>query len=126
MNIIRIVDIVGSPDCTVPEDARKVLQAITNALRETQQVTISFSGVEDLTPRFLIVAIGQLYSEFPRAELKAKLRVVEISQDDLALLKRVVERAREFFLTKSSKLDEIIRDEPELLVEKLRQYQLEM
>ena len=97
MDIIRIVDIVGSSNCVNPEDGKKVLQAITNALREKQQVTISFSGVEDLIPRFLNVAIGQLYGRFPKAELKAKLRVVDASQDDLALLKRVVERAKEFY-----------------------------
>lgn len=94
---VKITDIVGSPNCVNPEDGRKVFQVIAKALREEWQVTISLENIEDLTSRFLNSAIGQLYGEFPEEALKKQLKVVDANQDDLALLKRVVERAKEYF-----------------------------
>jgi len=94
---VKITDIVGSPNCVNPEDGRKVFQVLVKALREERQVTISLGNIEDLTSRFLNLAIGQLYGEFSETELKEKLRVIDANQDDLALLKRVVERAKEYF-----------------------------
>jgi ribosomal protein S3AE len=68
---------------------------IAEALGAKHQVTISLGDIEDLTSRFLNSAIGQLYNEFSEAEVKAKLKVAnDANQDDLALLKRVVERAK--------------------------------
>ncbi len=96
---VKITDIVGSPICINPEDGRKVFQVIVKALRAKQKVTVSLRDIEDLTSRFLNSAIGQLYNEFSEEEVKAKLEVANDgpNQDDLALLKRVVERAKEFF-----------------------------
>jgi ribosomal protein S3AE len=94
---VKITDIVGSPSCINPEDGEKVFQVIAEALRAEKSVTIFLGGIEDLTSRFLNSAIGQLYGEFSEEEIKAKLRVTEANQDDLALLKRVVERAKEYF-----------------------------
>ncbi len=95
---VKMTDIVGSQSCINPEEGKKVFQVIAKALRAKQQVTISLGNIEDLTSRFLNAAIGQLYGEFSEEELKAKLKVAgDANQDDLALLKRVVERAKEFF-----------------------------
>ena len=58
---------------------------------------MSFRGVTDLTSAFLNVAVGQLYGEFTEEEIRAKLSVTDASPDDLELLKRVVDRAKEFF-----------------------------
>ncbi len=97
LEVVKITDIVGSPSCINPEEGKKVFQVIAKALRAKHQVTISLGNIEDLTSRFLNSAIGQLYGEFSEEELRAKLKVVNANQDDLALLKRVVERAKEYF-----------------------------
>lgn len=94
---IKIIDIVGDTICANPNDGRKVFHVLADALSGNEHVIISFSGIEDLTARFLNVAIGQLYSEFSSEEIRVKLKIIEANQDDLALLKRVVENAKEFF-----------------------------
>ena len=52
-----------------------------------------------LTPAFLNAAIGQMYGEFPEAQIKANLSVADMEPDDLELLKRVVDSAKDYFKT---------------------------
>lgn len=95
--IISIVEIVGSGHCTASEDGQKLYQAIKSRLQENKNVVLSFKNVEDLTSAFLNTAIGQLYSDLSEQNIKEYLSVIDVSQENLVLLKRVVERAKEFF-----------------------------
>jgi len=94
---IALVAIVGDGDCTSSEDGQKVYEAIVEVLRAGNKVQLSFKGVEDLTSAFLNAAVGQLYKEYSEEDLKAKLSPTDFTQDDLSILKRVVERAKDFF-----------------------------
>ena len=60
-------------------------------------MALSFMNVTSLTSAFLNAAIGQLYGEFSEEEIRAKLTVKDMEQDDLVLLKRVVETAKAYF-----------------------------
>lgn len=94
---IRIFDIVGSGHCTASEDGQKIFQTIKKNVKEGKRIILSFENVEDLTSAFLNAAVGQLYSEFSEQQIKECLSVIDTKQEDLVLLKRVVERAKEFF-----------------------------
>jgi len=94
---LRIVDIVGSGFCFASDDGQKVYDAIVAQLREGRSVCLSFAGADALTSAFLNVAVGQLYGAYTQAEIRAKLTIADACQDDLVLLKRVVDRAKEFF-----------------------------
>jgi hypothetical protein len=95
---MRITEIASSKFCTASEDGQKVHARIAEALRSGCTVRLSFKDVQDLTSAFLNSAVGQLYGEFTEAELRAKLLPpIDASADDLTLLKRVVDRAKEFF-----------------------------
>lgn len=87
-------EIVGSPLCVASDDGQKVHDRIAAAMREKHKVNLSFLNVTSLTSAFLNAAIGQLYGEFPEEAIKASLQVSDMAQDDLALLKRVVETAK--------------------------------
>jgi hypothetical protein len=50
-----------------------------------------------LTSAFLNNAIGRLYGKFKKDYIKSKLRVSDMSKNDMALLKIVVDRAKSFF-----------------------------
>lgn len=93
---IHLVSIVGSGICVAPEDADKVFREILKALERGKNVQISFDGVEDLTSLFVNTAIGQLYNKFSEEDLKARLSVVHASPQDLATLKRSIDRAKEY------------------------------
>jgi hypothetical protein len=94
---IMVFEVVGSGICVSSDDGQTVHDRIAAALREGKKVKLSFLNVESLTSAFLNAAIGQLYGQFPEEMIRGALSVADMEQDDLALLKRVVETAKEFF-----------------------------
>lgn len=90
-------EIVGSPLCVASDDGQRIFQRIAAALKEGRTVTVSFRNVTSLTSAFLNAAIGQLYGSFSQEEIRARLKVKDMAPADLALLKRVVETAKEYF-----------------------------
>ncbi len=95
--VLSILEIVGSPLCVASDDGQKVYDRIAAALKEGQNVTVSFLNVTSLTSAFLNAAIGQLYGSFSEDQVRSKIRVTDLQPDDLALLKRVVDTAKEYF-----------------------------
>lgn len=94
---LSLFEIVGSSRCVASDDGQKVHDRIAAALQQGRGVVISFSNVTSLTSAFLNAAIGQLYSSFAAEQIRAKLKVKDIEPDDRALLKRVVDTAKDYF-----------------------------
>lgn len=96
---LRIADIAGGGSCVASEDGDKVYDAIVAAIRAEKRIHLSFAGVQDLTSAFLNAAVGQLYKgDLPDDIIRSSLAPpIDASPEDLILLKRVVERAKEFF-----------------------------
>jgi len=95
---IKITDVIGGKLCIASDDGDKVYQEIARALKAGKKIKLSFEGVNDLTSAFLNAAVGQLYKgEIPLEQISESIKPVGASSDDLHLLKRVVDRAKEFF-----------------------------
>lgn len=94
---LSVFEIVGSHLCVASDDGEKVHELIAATLRERRSATVSFLHVSSLTAAFLNAAIGQLYGTFSEERIRAKLRVKDMQPDDLALLKRVVDTAKQYF-----------------------------
>ena len=96
---LEISTIVGSGLCVAASDGQKVYREIEKAIASGKVVQLSFQGVEDLTSAFLNCAVGQLYGKFSEQEIKDKLSVREdsVAPEDLMLMKRVTDRAKDFF-----------------------------
>ena len=94
---LSVFEIVGSQLCVASHDGQKVYDRIASALKEDRSVTVSFVNVSGVTSAFLNAAIGQLYGTFREGEIRSRLRVKDMQPDDLALLKRVVETAKQYF-----------------------------
>lgn len=94
---LSVFEIVGSPLCVASDDGQRVYDRIASALKEDRNVTLSFINVSSLTSAFLNAAIGQLYGSFSEDQIRSQLKVKDMQPDDLALLKRVVETAKEYF-----------------------------
>ena len=94
---LSVFEIVGSPLCVASDDGQRVYDRIASALKEDRNVTVSFVNVSSLTSAFLNAAIGQLYGSFSEDQIRSQLKVKDMQADDLALLKRVVETAKEYF-----------------------------
>ena len=94
---ISVYEVVGSTLCVASDDGQKVHDRVATALDNGRLATISFLNVTGLTSAFLNAAIGQLYGSHSEEEIRALLSVQDMEDDDLALLKRVVETAKLYF-----------------------------
>ena len=94
---LSVFEIVGSPLCVASDDGQKVYDRVASALKEDRSVTVSFLNLSGVTSPFLNAAIGQLYGTFSEDQIRSKLKVKDMQPDDLALLKRVVETAKQYF-----------------------------
>ena len=95
--IISLYEVVGSHLCVASSDGQKVYERLTVALENDRRVALSFHDVTVLTAAFLNSAIGQLYGVFGEEKIRSLLKVENIEQDDLGLLKRVVDNAKLYF-----------------------------
>lgn len=106
---IIIYNLIGSKDAVSSGDGEVLFREIMKALNEDAIVTLDFSRIELITSTFLNVAIGQLYSKYDSAKLREYLKLENIVDGDLAILKRVVDRAKQYFKDKES-MDNAIDD----------------
>jgi len=95
--IVRAFDVIGSPLGVSSDDGQKVHDKIAPLLREGRKVSLSFERIETIISAFLNAAIGQLYGEFPEDKIRELFSVRDMSPEDLALLKRVVDNAKLYF-----------------------------
>lgn len=95
--IVRAFDVIGSPLGVSSDDGQKVHDKIAPLLREGRRVSLSFDRIETIISAFLNAAIGQLYGEFPEEKIRELFNVRDMAQEDLALLKRVVDNAKLYF-----------------------------
>ena len=107
--MISIFEVVGSPLCVASSDGQKVHDRLAAVLKEGRSVTLSFHNVTTLTSAFLNAAIGQLYGAFSEEQIRSLLKVQDMQPDDLALLKRVVETAKQYFKD-PQKFDQAVRE----------------
>nr|VFK40326.1 MAG: protein of unknown function (DUF4325) [Candidatus Kentron sp. SD]VFK45979.1 MAG: protein of unknown function (DUF4325) [Candidatus Kentron sp. SD] len=106
---ISLFEVVGGPLCVASGDGQKVHDRIALALGKDRNVSISFLNISTLTSAFLNAAIGQLYGRFSEERIRARLKVEDAQPDDLALLKRVVETAKQYFKD-PARFDQAVRD----------------
>ena len=106
---ISIFEIVGSRLCVASSDGQKVYDRLATALAANRCIILSFHNVATLTSAFLNAAIGQLYGSFSEDQIRSQLKVVDVEQDDLALLKRVVDTAKLYFKD-PQRFDQVVRE----------------
>ena len=94
---ISMFEVVGSPFCVASDDGQRVYDRLSAAFSVNQKVVLSFRNVTALTGAFLNAAIGQLYGTFSEEHIRNLLKVKDIDQDDIALLKSVVNNAKLYF-----------------------------
>jgi len=94
---VSVFEIVGSTLCIASNDGQKVFERIQAALKKDRIVILSFLSISTLTSAFLNTAIGQLYGSFSEDQIRKQLKVQDMHPEDKALLKRVVDTAKQYF-----------------------------
>lgn len=95
--VLRVSDIIGSPLGISAEDGQKVFDKIEALLKRGQHITISFERVTMLISLFLNASIGQLYGSFTEENIRELVKVDGLAEDDLEMLKRVVDNAKKYY-----------------------------
>ena len=106
---VSIFEVVGSSLCVASDDGQKIYDRLASVFKQDRVVVLSFRNVTTLTSAFLNAAIGQLYGEFDEEKIRSLLRVEEMESDDLALLKRVVDTAKQYFKD-PQRFEQAVRD----------------
>ncbi len=110
---INILNVVGDTFCVEAEDGQKVFELIKKVLSEGRKVSISFLNIEMLTTAFLNTAIGQLYRDYSEDVIKQNITVLDLSQNGIISLKRVVETAKLYYKDPDAmqrSIDDILED----------------
>ena len=94
---LSVFEVIGSRLAVASDDGQKVFERISGAMKEGKVVSVAFRNVQSITSAFLNAAIGQLYGTFSEDQIRSQLKVVDMQPDDLLLLKRVVDTAKEYF-----------------------------
>lgn len=92
--ILKIKDITGTPRAISAIDGDTVYEKIVFAFSQEEQITLDFEGIELTITAFLNSAIGKLYGSYDNEVIKNNLKIVNFSEDELPLLKLVVDRAK--------------------------------
>jgi len=81
------------------KEGQDVLEAITHNLMSDTAVELSFSGVDftRITLPFLHNAIGRLYQCFDSDTVKTLLSIGGLDQDDMEIVKRVIDNAKKYY-----------------------------
>ncbi len=97
---VSILEHIGSNAAVSSEDGEMLFHQIKKAIEHNIRIILDFQHLEFITPTFLNTAIGQLYSKYDSPFLRDHLKVKNIAKEDRELLKKVVERAKEYFQDK--------------------------
>lgn len=94
---VSVFEVVGNALCVASDDGQRVHDRLSTALKDSRNVNLSFRNVSSLTSAFLNTAVGQLYGTFSEDHIRTQLNIEEMSLDDLVLLERVVDTAKQYF-----------------------------
>lgn len=106
---VNIFEQIGGGAAVSSEDGDNLFNRIIKALENNLKVILNFNNIELITSTFLNAAIGQLYSRYDSPFIRTHLKVENMAKEDLELLKKVVDRAKEYFKNKD-KLEYSIKE----------------
>lgn len=104
MQTIRVFDITGERAIMDNPDGENVFKLIKASLDNAEDVVVDFENVTTILSMFLNSAIAPLYQFFSSEFLNNHLKIKNMSDDDISTLRRVNERARQFYLEERDKV----------------------
>lgn len=97
---ISLFEQVAGSAVVSSEDGDLLFKRLLKALENDMQVIIDFTNIELVSASFLNVTMGQLYNQYDSFFLDKHIKFENIVEEDIILIKKVVERAKEYFQNK--------------------------
>jgi len=99
---INVYEIIGGNAAVSSDDGQIIFDRIDKAFKEKYFVTLDFKNVDLIVSTFLNACIGQLYGFYPADFIREHFKVENLSDDDLMILSKVIERAKQYFANKKN------------------------
>lgn len=93
---IRVLDYVGDR-ATDMKQGDEIYELIIDGFSRQEKVYLDFSDMTTILSTFLNNAIGTLYKDYTSEFLNENLKIENLCKDDLFILKRVINRAKDFY-----------------------------
>lgn len=93
---IRVIEYVGDR-ATDMKQGDEIYNLIIDGFNKNEIVHIDFSNMTTILSTFLNNAIGTLYKDYTSEFLNENLKIKNLCKDDLFILKRVINRAKDFY-----------------------------
>lgn len=106
---INIFEHIGGSAAVSSDDGETLFLRIHKSLENHKIVILNFNNINLITSTFLNAAIGQLYSKYDSSFLREYIKINNISREDKELLKRVVDRAKDYFADRE-KMEKSIKE----------------
>jgi len=107
---INVFEQIAGSAAVSSEDGEELFNKIVKGLEEKDVLLIlDWTNITLITSTFLNTSIGQLYSRYDSSFLRERLKIENLTKEDMELLKRVIERAKEYFKNKE-KIDSSIKE----------------
>ena len=91
---IEVANIVGDVYAIEAAEGQKVFSMLKKAFEENRKVVLSFLNIKILTTAFLNTAVGELYRDFSEEFIRENLKIENLNESGIVILKRVVETAK--------------------------------
>ena len=93
---IKVVSVVGDR-ATDMKQGDEIYKLILKGFNQNDIVYVDFEGMTTILSTFLNNAIVTLYKDYTSDFLNEKLKIENLCEDDMFILRRVIKRAKEFY-----------------------------
>ena len=92
-----VKDVIGCNLCISSKDGDKLYEKIKEILNDGGRVRLSFKGIDIIIAAFLNGAIGRLFGIFDKKKIHESVRVRDIKEGDLLIIKAVADNAIRYY-----------------------------
>ena len=93
---IRVIDCIGDR-ATDMKQGDQIYDLIIDGFHKGEVVHVDFAGMKTILSTFLNNAVGTLYKDYTSEYLDKNLKIDNLCDDDLFILRRVAQRAKDFY-----------------------------
>lgn len=93
---IKVIEIVGDR-ATDMKQGDQIYTLLKEGFEKEEVVVLDFKDMVTVLSTFLNNAIGTLYKDYTSDFLNSNLKIVNLNDDDMFILRRVIKRAKEFY-----------------------------
>lgn len=97
---VKVVTLLDGPFAVSTEDGEKLFHIINQKFEKSKPIKVDFDKIELIVSTFLNASIGQLYGIYPVELIQKNLTIKNMTNEDLSILKKVTDRAKEYFKDK--------------------------